>query len=388
VAGRSQKRCWAESPLARICEGDDFGCDDHPFKINGREKLRILSMIAAAVLTSAALVAPAQAQTVWKMPAAVAEGSVLYKNFVARFAENVETLTDGEIVFEPYGAGVIVPAFEVHQAVQSGVVEAGNTAPAYLVNLDPTNAIFGGMPGGLSAEGVIAWYYLGGGEDAFKKMRREKMGLHAMAVGFGSSEIFAHSNVPIESVEDLKGLKYRASGAFAAVLAELGAVPTVVPGGEIYTLLERKGVDAVEFSTPGTNLVEGFHRVAPHLVLPGVHQPTFIWEVVIKADRWDALDPKLQAKVEAAAKLTALESLPSFQFGDAKAMQEFRSSNVSIHTLDENTQAEIRRLGVAWATKQAEDLEAKGDSTMAEILKSHLDYQKLWSENSTYLVRD
>ena len=68
----------------------------------------------------------------------------------------------------------------------------------------------------------------------------------------------------------------------------------MVPGGEIYTLLQRKGVDAIEWSTPGANLSEGFHEVAPYIIMPGVHQPSFVWEVVVKEETWQALPDALK----------------------------------------------------------------------------------------------
>src|SRR3546814_19179213 len=68
---------------------------------------------------------------------------------------------------------------------------------------------------------------------------RAKQGLKTVIVGIGSSEILAHSNKPIRNAEDLKGLKYRTSGAWAEVMRDyFGAVPTVVPAGETYTLVQ------------------------------------------------------------------------------------------------------------------------------------------------------
>jgi len=344
----------------------------------------ILAALAIASLT----IAPAAAQTKWRMAAAVAEGSFFYDIFMKRFADNVRVLTDGKVVIEIYGAGVLVPAFKVHEAVADGTVEAGHSSASYLVNADPTNALFAGFAGGMSAEATLAWLYEGGGEKLFKDFRRDKMKLHTLIVGVGSTEILAHSNKPIRTKEDFKGLKFRTAGPFAEVLKELGGVPTVVPQAEIFTLLERKGVDAIEWATPGANLSEGFHKVAKYIVLPGLHQPTFIWEVVLKADTWDKLPKDLQAKVEAAAKLTTLEALPRFQYADAKAMDIYRASGNEIIVLDPKLVNEIGAMGLNWAKKSAADRKAKGDDTMDKALASYLAYKQLWSRNSSYMLRD
>lgn len=350
--------------------------------------MKLKSLLASFALMGATLVVPASAQTKWRMPAAVPEGSFFYETFMKRFADNVKLITDGKVVIEPYGAGVLVPAFKVYEAVADGTVEAGHSTPSYLVNQDPTNAIFASYPGGMSPEGTLAWLYEGGGEKLLKDHRRDKMKMHTLIVGVGSSEIMAHANKPIRTKDDFKGMKYRTSGAFADVLKELGAIPTVVAPAEIYTLLERKGVDAIEWATPGSNLSEGFHKVAKYLVLPGIHQPTFLWEVVLKLETWDKLPKDLQAKVEAAARLTTLEALPRFQYADAKALDAYRANGNEIITLDDKLVDEIRQIGINWAKKKASENKVKGDDGMDKVLSSYLAYQALWSRNSGYMIRD
>jgi TRAP-type mannitol/chloroaromatic compound transport system substrate-binding protein len=348
-----------------------------------------IRILTASLAFAAALAAtPAMAQTKWRMPAAVPEGSFFYETFMRKFADNVKVITDGKVVIEPYGAGVLAPAFKVYEAVADGTVEAGHSTPSYLVNQDPTNAIFASFPGGMSPEATLAWLYEGGGEKLLKDLRRDKMKMHTLIVGVGSSEVLAHANKPIRTKEDFKGMKYRTSGAFADVLKELGAVPTVVPPAEIYTLLERKGVDAIEWATPGSNLSEGFHKVAKYLVLPGIHQPTFLWEVVVKLETWDKLPKDQQAKLEAAARLTTLEALPKFQYADAKALDAYRANGNEIIVLDPGLVNEIRTIGTNWAKKAAADRKAKGDETMEKVLASYLGYQQLWSKNSGYMIRD
>jgi TRAP-type mannitol/chloroaromatic compound transport system substrate-binding protein len=210
-----------------------------------------------------------------------------------------------------------------------------------------------------------------------------------MVVGIGTSEVMAHSNVKIEKVEDLKGVKYRTSGAFAAVLQEkFGAVPTVVPGNEIYTLLQRKGVDAIEWATPGANITEGFHEVAPYMILPGVHQPSFLWEVFVRQETWDALPEELKTQITAAAKLTTYESFTHFGDADTKAMAEYRKSPVEIVTLIPEEAEKIRAAGRDWARAKAREAADAGDTRMQQVLDSYLSYQANWAENSGYLVRD
>src|SRR5690606_15717900 len=120
----------------------------------------------------------------------------------------------------------------------------------------------------------------------------------------------AHSNTPIRTAEDLKGLKYRTSGAWADVMKDyFGAVPTVVPPGDTYTLLQRKGVDAVEWATPSSNTPEGFHQAAKYIVVPGVHQATLRGVVVMQQESCNKVPVDLEHLIEAAVELNTYQSL-------------------------------------------------------------------------------
>ena len=347
-------------------------------------KSNLRNLALAGALAAVALPAAAQEVT-WRVPTSVPEGSPFYVNFLERFADNVDLMTQGRVEIQPFGAGVLVPALQVYDGVRDGIVEAGHSTPSYLVNQNPVNAIFAGFPGGMGPEAYTTWIYEGGGQEALSELRA-KEGFKSLVVGIGSSEVMAHSNVPIRSAEDLQGLKYRTSGPWAEVMAEyFGAVPTVVPPGEIYTLLERKGVDAIEWAPPSANLPEGFHEAAEFIIVPGVHQPTFLWEVVLKQETWDALPEELKPLVEAAAELTTLQSTYNFYANDIEAMEQYRSGRNEVITLDPAFAEELSAAGRDWIAKKAAE---PGNERMAEILADYNAFEDRWSAESGYLIRN
>ena len=349
---------------------------------------KIFRTLAVAAFTMCAMGVATAADVTWRVPTSVPEGSPFYQNFLERFASNIKTITSGRVEIQPFGAGVIVPALKVFDAVRDGVVEAGHSTSSYLVNQDPENAIFSGFPGGMGPDAYKAWLYQGGGKEKLEKLRAGQ-GLKTMIVGIGSSEIMAHANKPIRSAEDLKGLKYRTSGPWAEVMRDyFGAVPTVVPAGETYTLLQRKGVDAVEWAPPSANMPEGFHQAAKYIVVPGVHQPTFMWEVVVKQETWDKVPADLKPLIEAAAQLTTEQSLDYFYDADMKAMEKYRSGRNEIITLSPEFVKQLSDAGYDWMHKTAEAQKAAGKPDMAEVLADYEAYHKRWKAESNYLMRD
>lgn len=345
------------------------------------------SLVLALPLALLALPASAQDVT-WRVPTSVPEGSPFYVNFLQRFEKNVALMTGGRVDIEPFGAGVLVPALKVYDGVKDGVVEAGHSTPSYLVNQNPTNAIFAGYPGGMGPEAFATWIYEGGGKQKLEALRAEE-GLKTLIVGIGSSEIMAHSNLPIRKAEDLKGLKYRTSGPWAEIMRDyFGAVPTVVPPGEIYTLLERKGVDLIEWGPPSANMPEGFHQAAKYIIVPGVHQPTFLWEVVVKQNTWDALPKDVKPLMEAAAELTTMQALYNFYDNDMKAMETYRSGKNEVVSLDPAFVKQLSDAGVDWIHKKANAEKAAGKGEMAAVLSDYDAFKTRWSAESDYLIRN
>ncbi|PVB60446.1 TRAP transporter substrate-binding protein DctP [Labrenzia sp. 011] len=341
----------------------------------------------AATLLTAAMPAAAQDIT-WQIPTSVPEGSPYFVNFVERFADNVDVLTQGRVKIEPFGAGILVPALQVYEGVSNGVIQAGHSTPSYLVNQDPINAVFAGFPGGMGPEAYITWIYEDGGKEALYDLRA-KEGFKSLIVGIGSSEIMAHSNVPVRTAEDLKGLKYRTSGPWAEVMSEyFGAVPTVVPPGEIYTLLQRKGVDLIEWGPPSGNLPEGFHEAAKYIIVPGVHQPTFLWEVVLKQETWDAVDDDLKPLIEKAADLTTMQALLNFYSEDVKALATYQNGKNEIITLDPEFVTELSAAGKDWITKKAASEKEAGKPEMSALLADYMTFLDRWSAESSYLIRN
>ncbi len=341
----------------------------------------VAPLLVAAIPASAA-------DITWQVPTSVPEGSPFYVNFLERFADNVDLLTSGRVEIEPFGAGVLVPALQVYDGVRDGIIKAGHSTPSYLVNQDPINAIFAGFPGGMGPEAYITWIYEDGGKEALYDLRASE-GFKSLIVGIGSSEIMAHSNVPIKTAADLKGLKYRTSGPWAEVMREyFGAVPTVVPPGEIYTLLQRKGVDLIEWGPPSANLPEGFHEAAKYIIVPGVHQPTFLWEVVLKQETWDAVDDDLKPLIEKAAEMTTMEGLIHFYSADVKAMETYRSGKNEIITLDPGFVTELSEAGVDWITKKAAAEKDAGKPAMDDLLTKYKAFEATWSAESKYLIRN
>jgi TRAP-type mannitol/chloroaromatic compound transport system substrate-binding protein len=307
-------------------------------------------------------------------------GGVHFESFAKRFATEAESLTGKKVTFQVFPAGTIGSPLKITESVQKKVAPAGHTWPGYDWGIDKAAAIFGGYVGSPPAEALIHWIYEGGGLQMWRQWRDEKFGVVGFPCGAHSDEIHMHSRKPIKTLDDLKGLKLRTSGAWAEVATTLGASTVILPGAEVYPALERGVVDAIEWATPGINLPLGFHKVAKYIILPGVHQPGAIQECIIDKGLWSKFDATTQAQLEAAAKKTTIDSWMAINMMDAEALGKLKEAGAEIIRVD---QSYID--GVAAATRAWEDkYMAQDGGWLQKVIESQRAFTKKWAPASQY----
>ena len=339
---------------------------------------RMLAAAAAITLSLAAGSAVAQSRIDWKFQSNVPVNTFFFTSMVKPMADNAKMMSAGRLTITGYGADEIVPVFKIHEEVAKGTIEMGWTSAGYLTNTDLANVAFSNYPGGPSPEVFMHWYYNGGGKQLWQQYRRENLKVHSMLCGIGTTEFFAVSTKPVRTKEDLKGLKYRTSGAWAELLKDVyGAAPVVMAGGELFSALERKVIDAVDWAGPGGNIGMGFHKVAKYLIVPGVHQPSSPVECIVNLDAWNKLPDSDKAILEASAQLMTFTSYLDTGNEDQKAMAEYRKAGNEIVQLDPALVADIQAETQKWlAAKSA------GNAWMDKLIKHQLEYQKTWAGNS------
>ncbi|MSP89096.1 MAG: C4-dicarboxylate ABC transporter substrate-binding protein [Alphaproteobacteria bacterium] len=349
---------------------------------------RLAPLVAAAAVAFAATAGLAQNITL--RMATIAPKTAVYNTDISDpFAAHVARLTDGKVKVEVYEGGVLAPIFKIYEAVEDGRADIAVGPPTFLGGQDPTNLIISSFPSGLGVDSLIPWLYHGGGQEMLTQHRREKMKMHSYILGAGPSEIFAHSHKPIRTVEDLKGMKFRTLGNWAAILKDgFGASPMVVPGSELYGMLEKKGVDAMEYSMPSENKALGFQEIAKYIIMPGVHAGAWSFEMVMKAEKWDAMPKDIQEKIRVAAKLTTYESLHSIIMKDFAALEDLQKGKNEIIILDDTFKNKVKVASRKWAEDAAVKAKAEGNLWPEKVAKSVFDFQDRWAKLSPYMVMD
>ena len=89
------------------------------------------------------------------------------------FAEKVEAMSGGRLKVKVFGAGQLVPAFEVFDAVSQGTAEMGHGASYYWTGKSKATAFFTSIPFGLNAQEMNGWLHYGGGLELWRELYNE-----------------------------------------------------------------------------------------------------------------------------------------------------------------------------------------------------------------------
>ncbi len=207
-------------------------------------------------------------------------------------AAMVDKMSDGRLKITIDSANKHKAPLGVFDMVKAGQYDIGHSASYYWKGKDPNTLYFTAMPFGMTAPEQYAWFYYGGGLELMEKVYA-RHGLLSFPGGNTGNQMGGWFRKEINSVADLEGLKMRIPGFAGEVLAKLGATPTNVAPGELYTALERNTIDALEWVGPSLDLRMGFHKVAPYYYT-GWHEPGAALQFLVNKKSWDKLPPDLQ----------------------------------------------------------------------------------------------
>ena len=280
------------------------------------------TLLSAAAAGGASLAGPALAQDQlrWRMVTTWPKNAPGVGVNAQRLADKIGQMSAGRLTVRLYAAGELAPAFEALGAVQQGNAELAHAASFFWLGKSDALNYFGSMPFGLMASEIMGWLYFGGGLELWQEAMAE---FEIKPFFAGSSGVSAGGwfRKEINSLDDLKGLKFRIAGLGAQVVQRLGATPVLTPPAEVFPTMAAGTVDAAEFIGPWNDQAFGLYRVAKYYYQPGWHEVGPTAELLVNRRAWEALPADLKAIVEAAATASAMEYLADYAFHNVVTLQ-------------------------------------------------------------------
>lgn len=259
-----------------------------------------------------------------------------------RFATNVEKITKGELSIKVYGAGELVPALETFAAVQGGEIQMGHSASYYWAGKIPASVFFCTIPFGMSAECLQAWVTHGDGQSLWDELMHPH-GVTCRLLGSTGYQMSGWFNKEIKTVADLKGLKIRIPGLASKVYSRAGAVPVLLPGGEVFTGLSTGVIDAVEWIGPYNDYVMGLHRAAKYCYADAWNDPGPYLELMINKQAWDKLSEDTKEAVIISSTEASSWMKSKWEAKNGEYLAKMKSEKIDIRNLPQSVLNELKK---------------------------------------------
>ena len=254
----------------------------------------------AAAATAAPAIAQSQPEFKWRLVSSFPKSLDTLDGGAELVCRRVAEATDNRFQIRPFAAGEIVPGLQVLDAVQSGTVELGQSASYYYVGKDPCFTFATAVPFGLNTRQQSAWMYHGGGQALLNEVLYKDYSVRMIPAGHTGAQMGGWFRKEINTVEDMKGLKFRIGGWAGSVVSRLGVVPQQIAAGDIYPALEKGTIDAAEWVGPYDDEKLGFYKVAKHYYFPGWWEGCAMGSVFVNLEQWEKLPKAYKTQFEQA----------------------------------------------------------------------------------------
>ena len=311
------------------------------------------SAALAAIGLAASLVAlPALAQTKWDLPTAYPASNFHTEN-LQQFANDVEKASGGKLKIQIHANASLFKAPEIKRAVQGGQAQAGEIL---LVNYENEDPLYGldGIP--FLATSYADSYKL---YKASKKALDDKLGKQGMMVLYTVPwpPQGIYTNRTLNSVADMKGLKWRAYSPATGKIAELvGAQPVTVQASELPQALATGVVDS--YMSSGST---GFDSKTYESIKTWYDTQAWLPKnaILVNKKAFESLDKPTQSAVLKAAADAESRGWKLSQEKNGWYLDQLKAKGMTIAKPGEQLTADLKKVGnfmlAEWLRKSGDD---------------------------------
>ena len=243
------------------------------------------------------------------------------------FAERLKVKSDGQLVVDIYPSSQLGGERESLELLQIGSLAMTKVSSAVMENFSPNLRVFG-------------YPYLFRNKEHRYKVYDSKLGKNLLADGEqywlkgltyfdAGSRSFYTKNTPIETPEDLEGLKIRVMESPTAInlVKILGGSPTPVSWGELYTSLQQGVVEGAENNLPSFYSSKHYEiakefSVDEHTSIPDI--------LVISTQVYNDLTEEEQRWIQESADEAAVKQRELWEAAEKEALEVILKAGVNV----------------------------------------------------------
>ncbi|MHC5144468.1 MAG: TRAP transporter substrate-binding protein, partial [Planctomycetota bacterium] len=251
--------------------------------------------------------------------------------------QRLEELSGGKVTIDIYPSSVLGSEVQCIEQLQNGSLAMTKTSAASIENFVPPMAVFG-LPY-LFRDADHYWAVLK--SDVGKELLQKGNSKFLLGLCYydSGSRNFYTKDRPIRTPDDLNGLKIRVMNSRTAMdmVSVLGASPTPIAWGELYTALAQGTVDGAENNPPSftTNkhyeVCKHFSKDA-HTRIPDM--------LLISTKIWNKLDSQVKEWVQQAADESSDHQRELWRKKTIESLEQAKAEGVTVYDVDQKLFAE------------------------------------------------
>ncbi|MCB1057443.1 MAG: TRAP transporter substrate-binding protein [Acidobacteria bacterium] len=247
-------------------------------------------------------------------------------------AQRLEELSGGTVALDIYPSAVLGSEVQLLEQVQNGSLDMTKVSAAIMENFVPEMAVFG-LPY-LFRDGEHYWQVLDGPIGRELLQKGEPKLLHGLCYYDSGSRNFYTRSKPILTPDDLKGLKIRVmnSPTAIAMVKAMGAAPTPIAWGELYSALAQGTVDGAE-NNPPSFTSNKHYEACKYFTLDGHTRIPDI--LLIGTKTWDRLSPQIRGWVQQAADESSVFERELWAQETTRSLEVAEQEGVTVYEVDQ-----------------------------------------------------
>ncbi|UOY05305.1 TRAP transporter substrate-binding protein [Muricauda sp. SCSIO 64092] len=252
---------------------------------------------------------------------------------MVNLGEHLDTLSKGRLMVKIYPSGQLGAERECLELLQIGSLDITKVSGAVLENF-------------VFEYKVLSVPYLFRDKAHSHKVYDSSVGRQFLMKGSdyrlrglcfydAGSRSFYTKDRPIETPEDLEGMKIRVQKSNMAVsmVQQLGGAPTPISWGELYTALQQGVVDGAENNLPSFHTskhyeVCKFYSFDEHTAVPDV--------LLIGTETWNRLNDQEKEWLQKAADASAVYQREVWARAEEEALRVIKAANVQVNYPDKS----------------------------------------------------
>ncbi|MGC9369497.1 MAG: TRAP transporter substrate-binding protein [Paracoccaceae bacterium] len=308
-------------------------------------------VLAATAISTAVMNSPATAGETWDMPMAYS-GSNFHSETGAEFANCVTTGTGGDIKIVTHPSGSLFPGAQIKRAIQTGQVPIGERI---LSGHQNENAVFG-----FDSVPFLATSF----EDSDKLWKAAKPTIEKILSEQNLTLLYSVPWPPqglyfkneVDSVADMKGIKFRSYNNATSRLAELtGMLPVVIEAAEISQAFAT-GVAESMVSSAATGFDRKVWESLNYFYDVNAWLPRNY--IMVNSEVWSGVSDKNKNVIQACAHMAEYAGTWRSKENTGVTLQGLRDAGMIAGPASEELRSELKEIGIIMTN---EWLQAAGD---------------------------